>query len=429
MELFALKVTNEKQTVKFTCVTKITHITLDTCTADDKTTSLLINNAVVCNLDTNVNENMEVDFVFDTEEEITIQTSNANAIHMIGTTNAANSKSKEAQAENEQDNATKNTKQKESIITNMIKTTEIQVSKSVDAKQNVRVTNNIVAHDVKGKSRFCYEKDVQFCMANTHANAKNVALSTIVNSKNVKLLSFFENGASTQKMKYMYKAYDVCTFETTNNDVVSLVGIASNKKRKNKEEKSTKKKSKKEKQNNDDDKGDVTKANENANSNDKLCTPKKAIAKNVFDATTPAKGTPKKGIVKDVFAIQKNGIVTTTIREQQSIQKKGVQITILNEGTGEVAKKGDVVKVKYTGKLDNGKVFDKCTNSCFSFTLGHGEVIKGWDVGLTGAKTGEKRLLVIEPEYGYGRKRTGKIPANARLTFDVTVEKIHKAKQ
>ncbi len=97
------------------------------------------------------------------------------------------------------------------------------------------------------------------------------------------------------------------------------------------------------------------------------------------------------------------------------------------EGTGKVAKKGDKVSVFYTGKLANGKQFDSNVGrEPFTFTLGKGEVIKGWDEGVVGMREGGKRKLVIPPEKGYGPKgMPPDIPPNAELHFDVELISVH----
>ncbi|MFC6792627.1 FKBP-type peptidyl-prolyl cis-trans isomerase [Methylobacterium komagatae] len=95
-------------------------------------------------------------------------------------------------------------------------------------------------------------------------------------------------------------------------------------------------------------------------------------------------------------------------------------------GTGPSPKAGQQVTVQYTGWLDEGgkkgKKFDSSRdrNQPFSFTIGAGQVIQGWDQGVMTMKTGGKRTLIIPPELGYGaRGAGGVIPPNATLIFDV----------
>ena len=96
-------------------------------------------------------------------------------------------------------------------------------------------------------------------------------------------------------------------------------------------------------------------------------------------------------------------------------------------GTGAEAAAGDTLTVDYVGKLDDGTVFDASSKhgQPFTFPLGAGQVIKGWDEGLVGMKVGGKRTLTIPPKLGYGA--TGSppvIPPNATLIFDVTLRSI-----
>jgi FKBP-type peptidyl-prolyl cis-trans isomerase len=91
-------------------------------------------------------------------------------------------------------------------------------------------------------------------------------------------------------------------------------------------------------------------------------------------------------------------------------------------GTGDVAVAGKTANVHYTGWLENGKKFDSSVDrgQPFSFPLGAGRVIKGWDEGVQGMKVGGKRKLTIPSELGYGsRGAGGVIPPNATLIFDV----------
>jgi FKBP-type peptidyl-prolyl cis-trans isomerase len=99
----------------------------------------------------------------------------------------------------------------------------------------------------------------------------------------------------------------------------------------------------------------------------------------------------------------------------------GVKITDLKVGDGPAAKNGDKVTVHYTGWLSNGKKFDSSLDDGkpYSFYLGQGKVIKGWDEGLVGMKVGGKRKLVIAPEKAYGDQPPRGLPPNAELTFEV----------
>lgn len=82
---------------------------------------------------------------------------------------------------------------------------------------------------------------------------------------------------------------------------------------------------------------------------------------------------------------------------------------------------GDLISVHYTGKLEDGTVFDSSLtrNRPIQFTLGQGQVIKGWEEGLMEMCIGEKRQLIIPPELGYGKRGAGNvIPPDATLIFD-----------
>lgn len=100
----------------------------------------------------------------------------------------------------------------------------------------------------------------------------------------------------------------------------------------------------------------------------------------------------------------------------------GLQYWDIKRGTGPVAGTGKQVKVNYTGWLLNGKEFDSSEKAGrpFSFLLGTGEVIKGWDQGLVGMSVGGKRQLRIPPNLAYGDRGAGAdIPPNSTLIFDV----------
>ncbi|MCE3230858.1 MAG: FKBP-type peptidyl-prolyl cis-trans isomerase [Alphaproteobacteria bacterium] len=100
----------------------------------------------------------------------------------------------------------------------------------------------------------------------------------------------------------------------------------------------------------------------------------------------------------------------------------GLQYTDVKEGTGPSPKNGQVVSVHYTGTLPDGTKFDSSRDrpAPFKFTLGAGQVIKGWDEGIATMKVGGQRSLVIPPELGYGAQGAGGvIPPNSTLHFDV----------
>ncbi|MES2668343.1 MAG: FKBP-type peptidyl-prolyl cis-trans isomerase [Patescibacteria group bacterium] len=96
-------------------------------------------------------------------------------------------------------------------------------------------------------------------------------------------------------------------------------------------------------------------------------------------------------------------------------------ITDVVIGTGPEATSGSTVTVNYTGMLPDGTVFDSSVGrGPFSFPLGAGQVIRGWDQGVAGMKVGGTRRLVIPPGLAYGEQAVGNvIPANATLVFDV----------
>ena len=95
----------------------------------------------------------------------------------------------------------------------------------------------------------------------------------------------------------------------------------------------------------------------------------------------------------------------------------------IKEGKGEEAKAGDTVTVKYVGTLDDGHEFDAANN--FDFVLGAGDVIKGWDQGVSGMKVGGSRTLTIPSKLGYGKRGCSPdIPPNATLHFEITLKRM-----
>lgn len=101
----------------------------------------------------------------------------------------------------------------------------------------------------------------------------------------------------------------------------------------------------------------------------------------------------------------------------------GLIIENMEIGDGTEAQDYNKVVVNYTGKLEDGSIFDSSLNpgrEPFTFTLGVGSVIKGWDIGVKGMKVGGRRRLTVPPELGYGDKGAGSvIPPGATLIFEV----------
>jgi FKBP-type peptidyl-prolyl cis-trans isomerase len=117
-----------------------------------------------------------------------------------------------------------------------------------------------------------------------------------------------------------------------------------------------------------------------------------------------------------------NTAAPTKVNGEPTKTPSGLEYWDIKLGTGPTAEKGQTVKVHYTGWLTTGKKFDSSVDSRrpFSFSLGAGEVIKGWDEGVAGMKVGGKRQLKIPSQLAYGEKGyPGVIPPNATLVFDV----------
>ncbi|MDR3636604.1 MAG: FKBP-type peptidyl-prolyl cis-trans isomerase [Isosphaeraceae bacterium] len=113
---------------------------------------------------------------------------------------------------------------------------------------------------------------------------------------------------------------------------------------------------------------------------------------------------------------EKGEAVTTT---------KGLKYETLKEGTGEEVKSGQTVVMSYIGKFDDGTVFDQSSpDKPFETVIGVQQVIDGWDQGVIGMRVGERRRLIVPPELGYGATGKGKVPPNARLTFEVELLKV-----
>ncbi|KAI0120298.1 hypothetical protein F4776DRAFT_633648 [Hypoxylon sp. NC0597] len=142
-------------------------------------------------------------------------------------------------------------------------------------------------------------------------------------------------------------------------------------------------------------------------------------------AKEEAKDTPSKGDKKVQFAknLEQGPTGSAAAEKGATLGVKTVQGVTIDDrkiGSGRVAKKGNKVEVRYIGKLQDGKVFDaNKKGKPFSFSVGKGEVIKGWDIGIQGMSVGGERRLTIPAHLAYGGKAQPGIPANSTLIFDV----------
>ena len=105
----------------------------------------------------------------------------------------------------------------------------------------------------------------------------------------------------------------------------------------------------------------------------------------------------------------------------ETTKPSGLKIKINVEGDGEKPQSGQTVSVHYHGALEDGTKFDSSfdRNQPFSFPVGQGKVIRGWDEAFMDMKVGTHATLTIPPELGYGSRDMGKIPPNSTLIFDV----------
>ncbi len=111
----------------------------------------------------------------------------------------------------------------------------------------------------------------------------------------------------------------------------------------------------------------------------------------------------------------------TAVKEQLVKTPSGLEYEDIVVGSGPEAQSGQQVSVHYAGTLQNGQKFDASRDhgGPFEFTLGAGQVIKGWDEGVAGMRVGGKRKLIIPPSLGYGNRAIGPIPPNSTLVFEV----------
>ncbi len=125
----------------------------------------------------------------------------------------------------------------------------------------------------------------------------------------------------------------------------------------------------------------------------------------------------------------KNALLSDNAGATTGQTAAATQLVVQDEsvGTGATAAVGDTLTVNYTGRLQDGTVFDTSigkppTPGCsqgFCFVLGTGQVIPGWDQGLAGMKVGGKRLLIIPASLAYGSRQVGPIPPNSTLVFEI----------
>ncbi len=106
---------------------------------------------------------------------------------------------------------------------------------------------------------------------------------------------------------------------------------------------------------------------------------------------------------------------------KEFVTQSGLKYIIQSAGDGERAEEGDIVSVHYVGRLENGKEFDNSykRGQPFTFPLGRGKVVRGWDEGIALLNVGDSVTLTIPPDLGYGARKMGVIPANSVLIFDV----------
>ena len=134
-------------------------------------------------------------------------------------------------------------------------------------------------------------------------------------------------------------------------------------------------------------------------------------------------------VVSNEYSITQISCISDFFLKPQVSAKMGVDIEVMKPGDGKTyPEKGQKVSCHYVLKLTNGKKIDSSRDrgKPFVFTIGKGEVIKGWDEGLTKMSVGERSKLTISPDMGYGSKQVSSIPANSTLEFDVELLMILK---
>jgi FKBP-type peptidyl-prolyl cis-trans isomerase len=144
-------------------------------------------------------------------------------------------------------------------------------------------------------------------------------------------------------------------------------------------------------------------------------SPQTAVAANAV-VVTQRNGTEEQARIRALYE---------AANEQGKLEK--MVIEDIKVGTGDkVVADGDTVVVHYTGRLQSGEEFDSSRprGEAFTFTVGEGRVIPGWEQGLLGMKIGGERILVIPPELAYGNRQVGPIPPKATLVFAIELLEI-----
>ncbi len=150
---------------------------------------------------------------------------------------------------------------------------------------------------------------------------------------------------------------------------------------------------------------------------------------NLFFTRTDTTAAPQDdSVVTVVDSKSQSANAAEALKSATDSSGKLVKLVVedITEGTGAPVKNGDTITVHYTGTLQNGTRFDDSTlrGEPFTFTVGEGKVITGWDKGVVGMKVGGERVLAIPPSMGYGDRALGPIPPNSVLLFSIKLLEI-----
>lgn len=132
-----------------------------------------------------------------------------------------------------------------------------------------------------------------------------------------------------------------------------------------------------------------------------------------------------KALLTDVLTKYKSGQLGDKL---QTAAPTSLKYLVIEEGAGPKAEKGKRVDVDYYGVLTDGSEFDNSfkRGRPYGFNLGNGEVIKGWDVGIENLKEGDKAVLFVPSELGYGDQGSGRVPGGAEMVFYVEIDKVYQ---